>query len=116
MKYIDKQKFDWDCAVVAVMNALIYKGKKPNYRKIRSLLKTDPSGTEDDSIFTGLLDLGFERVVLVLNGKHTYKGPALLAYDDDYGDSHIAFFNNNKGYNTFLKTGKPNNLYYVVKL
>ena len=115
VEYIDEQKFKWDCATVAVMNALIYKGHKPNYRRLRAMLGTNSTGTEDSSIFLTLIDLGF-NVTIGLDRKHDYKGPALLSYNDDDGDAHIAFFNGKKGYNTFLESGKPKELYYVVRL
>lgn len=114
MRYINKQKTEYDCAVIAIMNALINKGFEPKYDFILSILDTDEEGTSDESIFAAIMGLGFKSKVL---NNFDFDGPAIVAYQDDFGDDHVAFFKSNKkGYNTFLKKGKIKKQYYVIKL
>lgn len=117
IQYINKQKNDFSCGPIALLNALKWRGEKRTYRNdYQSLVKlcnTDKFGTYDSDLFNALKASGFKFKTTQLYSQvvdHLKQGGSvILAHIDCSNDWHYSFwyeYRFNKFYGANIDTQK----------
>lgn len=104
MKYINSQKYDWDCGVIAALNGLKWLGLNytwNDYEDIQESLQCDQDGTDPE-----MMSRIFEDYESVKKEKPTWQflkewcrdenKAAIISFQEKDGEEHLAFYDGKK--------------------